>query len=440
MSKSIQNHCGGKGIVAGADGKISIGTDKKISPGADKKMPPRADHKMAPGADRNLPARADKKTPFKTGKNNPARGAKKIDVKEGEKVFVGVDVHKNSYRVAVWSEERQTLVSTSCQPADGAALIARLDPIRMNVAKVFYEAGPAGFGLARQLMESGFAVEVVSPAHTPRPAVAHAKTDRIDCRELARLGAKGQLHPVRIPTLQEEQDRQWVRLREQRLERLQIIKIQIKSFLLYSGIAEPPGLKSWSAKAIAALRQLALAPKTRRCLDLMLDDLGRATAALAEAAGDIRVLSCSETFAHPVALCRTIPGEEGRVGVLTAMIVLTEMIDAHRFTSAVQVSNYQGLAPGVESSGEKTRHTGLMKCGNPRLRRVLIEAAWQWVRRDPAASERYLRLIGRLRARQKAIVAMARRLGIILWRMLTRDEPYRRAAVPAAGAQSPAAA
>lgn len=355
---------------------------------------------------------------------NPRRGGKQISAVGGEKLFVGVDVHKSSYSAAIWSVERQGLVSTWRQPASGAALITRLSPVRDNIVKVFYEAGPTGFGLARQLSAAGFAVEVVSPAHTPRPSVACAKTDRLDCRMLARLGAQGQLHRVRVPAVSEEEHRQVARLREQNLAHVQKLKMEIKSFLLVWGIEEPKGLKYWSLAAVAALRKMALSPVLRRCLDRMLAALDFAQAQLNESTEDLKKLAVSEEFRERQALCRTIPG----VGLLTAMIMLTEMADPGRFTSAAAVANYMGLAPGVESSGESSRQLGLMKCGNGRLRRVLIEAAWQWVRYDPWARGIYKRMLARMRARQKVIVAMARRLGVILWRMLTRNEPYRGAA------------
>ena len=68
-----------------------------------------------------------------------------------------------------------------------------------------------------------------------------------------------------------------------------------------------------------------------------------------------------------------------------------------------------------------------MKSGNARLRTVLVEAAWRWVRYDGEAAGRYRRLVGNTGSGKKAIVAMARRLGVLLWRLSVRGEPYRSA-------------
>jgi len=353
--------------------------------------------------------------------------AKRIQLEEGERLSVGVDVHKKEYHVALWSHDRESFVTRWCQPSDNRALIKRLDSIRPHVVNVFYEAGPTGFGLARELRTAGYEVEVVSAAHTKRPAVREAKTDRLDCQELAIQGAKKMLHPIYVPTVEEERDRQLARVREQRLERVKTIKMQIKSLLLFQGIAEPAGLKNWSAKAVERLRGLELDATLRRSLDMLLDDLAWADKALKEATREVKALSASERFKEGTALLTTVPG----IAEVTAMGVQTEMLAPERFKRAAEVSKYQGLAPGIRASGERVRQEGLMKTGNPRLKSTLVEAAWRWVRYDAGARTLFCRLLGRLRLKQKAIVAVARRLGIILWRMLTRKEPYRGASAAA---------
>ena len=87
-----------------------------------------------------------------------------------------------------------------------------------------------------------------------------------------------------------------------------------------------------------------------------------------------------------------------------------------------------GLAPQVRQSGETRREGGLLKSGNGRLRTVLVEAAWRWVRYDEAAGRRYRHLVGNTGSGKKAIVGVAWRLGVLLWRLSCRGEPYRAAA------------
>ena len=161
-----------------------------------------------------------------------------------EKVHVGVDVHKRSYHVAIWSAERGW-ISTWVQPADNDLLLTRLGPMRQAISHVVYEAGPTGFSLVRALREAGYMADVIAPSKIPAPPGKEAKSDRIDCRKLAMFSGKGLLHAVKVPSEQQEADRQVVRLREQLVRKKRAIKLQIRSFLLQHGIAERAGLDHW---------------------------------------------------------------------------------------------------------------------------------------------------------------------------------------------------
>src|SRR5918995_3035329 len=198
-----------------------------------------------------------------------------IRLEPGEAVHVGVDVHKASYSVALYSDGRG-LIATWVQPARPEVLLERLRPYRDGVARVVYEAGPTGFGLAGRLRPEGYTAQVIAPSKLLAPVGPEAKSDRLDCRRLAQLAAKGLLHPVRVPTEQEEADRQVLRLRELLVRKTHAVQSQIKSFLLQHGLDEPAGLARWSKKAVAALRGLVLPPELRFCLDLLLDELAHA--------------------------------------------------------------------------------------------------------------------------------------------------------------------
>src|SRR5262245_55558634 len=122
-----------------------------------------------------------------------------------------------------------------------------------------------------------------------------------------------------------------------------------------------------------------------------------------------------------VAVMCSVPG----VGVITAAAFRLELPEPQRFDHEGQVARMTGLAPQVRQSGATRREGGLLKSGNARLRTVLVEAAWRWVRYDEAAASRYRRLVGNTSSGRKAIVAMARRLGVLLWRLSVHGEPYR---------------
>lgn len=112
------------------------------------------------------------------------------------------------------------------------------------------------------------------------------------------------------------------------------------------------------------------------------------------------------------------------VGPVTAMAVRTELIAPERFNDGREVAAMAGLAPLVSRTGETTRQGPLMKCGNARLRKTLIEAAWRWATKDAWAGALYGQLVRNTGDKKKAIAGVARRLVIILWRISVTGQPY----------------
>ena len=353
-------------------------------------------------------------------KNGVTVSSNKIVIQSDEKLVLGIDTHKNSYHCALWSVERQLVVEKWVQPADSVSMIKKLEPLAQHIRCAYYEAGPTGFELARRLMEHGFEVQVISPSHTPKAQQGPAKCDRLDACRLAEFGAKGMLRPVRIPSRQEEQRRQLTRTRQQIVKKRTCVKTQIRSFLLFYGLPEPQGLKSWSQKAVAALRSMKIDEQLRLILNLHLAELDHQCGQIKIIESGLKNLAEDPAVAPKFDLLRSIP----YFGPITALTLLAEMPEPQRFSTSRQVSSYQSLAPHVESSGESRKQMGLDKGGSRILRTVLIEAAWRWVSHDTKAAAMYRHYLGKTGLKQKAIVAVARRLGIIAWRLLLTNEKY----------------
>jgi transposase len=229
------------------------------------------------------------------------------------------------------------------------------------------------------------------------------------------------LRPVAVPTLEEEGDRQVFRARDDAVAKRRRVKQQIKSFLLQHGIAEPEGLRSWARRGVRALRKLELSAQLRFALDLLLEDLDHSESQVRRASATLAALAQTPRHKESAEALRSVPG----VGVVTAMAVRTELIAPERFSDGRQVAAMAGLAPLVTRTGETTRQGPLMKCGNARLRKILIEAAWRWAAKDAWAGETYGRLARNTGDKKKAIAALARRLGIVLWRISVTGEAYR---------------
>jgi len=334
---------------------------------------------------------------------------------------VGVDVHRRTYSVTLWSEQRQSIISLWTQPSDPSVLVRSLTPYKQRVDRIVYEAGPTGYTLVRHLRDAQFHADVIAPSRTPKSTGRESKSDRLDSRKLAMWSAKGLLRPVRVPTLDEEGDRQVFRARDDVVAKRRRIKQQIKSFLLQHGIAQPDGLRAWARRGIEALRKMELSLQLRFSLDLLLEDLAHYDSHLKQADAALKALAETKRHKEPVDALRTVNG----VGPVTAMAIRTELIAPERFNDGRQVASMAGLAPFVSRTGETVRKGSLMKCGNARLRKALIEAAWRWVAGDAWAHERYGKLVENTGDKKKAIAGMARRLVIILWRISVTGEAYR---------------
>ena len=345
-------------------------------------------------------------------------GPDKLDQLSGS-IHVGIDVHKKTYYVAARGSGGE-IVTWVC-PAQPDGLIQRLGQIWDRVAQIVYEAGPTGFCLARALQGAGYPIMVVAPSRMPRPVTRQSKTDRLDCKRLAEYSSKGMLRPVTIPSQEEEAERSIIRLRHQALDNLRKTKQRVKSFLLFHGIEEPKGLANWSRAARKDLLSLPLNCDLQFTLHLLMRELAHQEGFLKRITNQLERLSQIQKHDVTMTNLQSVPG----VGLLTAITFRLEVFRPSRFSRAEHLASYLGLAPGVRQSGETSRGGSILPAGQKRLRSMLVEAAWTWQRRDPAVGKAYRKLLGQTGLAQKAIVALARKLAIVLWRLSIEQRPYR---------------
>ena len=119
-------------------------------------------------------------------------------------------------------------------------------------------------------------------------------------------------------------------------------------------------------------------------------------------------------------LLESIPG----IGPRCSRVLLAELGDIQRFPTADHLASYLGLTPAEYSSGDSIRRGSITRQGNGHIRALLVEAAWTAIRKDPIRRQFYARLAARMGGK-KAIVAVARKLAIIIHRMLSTGELYR---------------
>ena len=347
------------------------------------------------------------------------KNGKCIPVTADDNAYVGLDVHKRSIEVTVRLNGQEVANWTHGGGLQG--LIGSLMPLRPAARRVAYEAGPTGYGLCRALREAGLPAEVWPPGKVPQKANQGNKTDLLDSRDIAEYVEKDLVKPIVIPTEQEEAERQVMRTRNQLIKDVRRVKQQIKSFLLMHGVEAPEGLRQWTKTAVNKLLHLPLREELAVCLQAKVKQLLHLQSLMKKIEKKLRELARSERHAENETILRSHPG----VGRLTAMNFILEIYQPERFEVHRQVSTFVGLVPRVKQSGDRCQEGPLIQAGRESLRSMLVQAAWQWVGRDDRAYEIYRRMYRNTGSSKKAIVAMARRLCVNLWCMLTRGEYYR---------------
>ena len=338
---------------------------------------------------------------------------------EATEFRVGIDVHKKSYSLALLRVDDASIAWTG--PARAETLLEPVKRFGLRISAVVYEAGPTGFSLARRLERAGLRVIVVAPSRVPRPVSAGAKCDRLDCLKLAEYADHRRVRAITVPSEREEAERSLLRRRHALADGRRRCKQRIKAHLLYLGVDAPEGLDHWSQASVASLGGLSLIPSARLTLESLMRELAFHNEELRRVESQLLELMTSRSQHKSLTFLRTVPG----VGFLTATSYLLELFRPERFTNARQVASYLGLAPMVHHSGDRKPRGRIAPVGQRRLRSLLVEASWVWKSRDPYAAKLYNRFLSQTGIAQKAIVAVARHLAIILWRLCIEQRAYR---------------
>jgi transposase len=298
-------------------------------------------------------------------------------VARDELIYLGLDVHKDTICAGVLypAEESPVVEKIFHDEPSVRRLIGRFpDP---TVLRACYEAGPTGYELYRLLRSMAVACDVVAPSLIPRAPGDRVKTDRRDCRRLARLHRAGQLVPIRVPSPLEEAVRDLCRARADLVADLTRIQNQISAFLLRHGRIWRDG-ERWTLRHRQWLAGLRI---EQRAAQLTLDHyravLESRECQLAALESDLAAYYQREPFADPVARLAAYRG----VAQLGALTLASEVCDWRRFPRAATFMGFTGLVPSEYSSGGTTRRGRITKAGNEHLRTQLVESAWSYQHR-----------------------------------------------------------
>jgi transposase len=328
--------------------------------------------------------------------------------------------------------------TTPNEPKEVRRLVKKLEREAPGPVHVFYEAGPCGYALQRQVTTARVRCEVVAPALIPRKPGERVKTNRRDARKLAELGRAGLLTTVRPPTPDEEAVRDLARARDDAREDLQRCRHRLGKLLLRRGLHF--GGRNWTQAHGQWLDRLTWThPAERAVVEDYRLAIAHTEARLRDLDARLAEIATTEPYREAVGWLCCFRG----IKTLSAMLILAELHDVRRFASPRALMAYLGLVPSEDSSGEQHRRGPITCAGNAVVRRVLVESAWHYQHRpsvgvalrrrrtgQPArviaiadkAQQRLCRRFRTLAARHKPTpkiaVAIARELAGFVWAAL----------------------
>jgi transposase len=315
-------------------------------------------------------------------------------------VFVGVDVHKNSYSVTAVCERQ--IVKKDRLPADPKMLTNYCQNKFQGATIVTaYEAGFCGFSLHRKLAGSGINNRIIHPAGVEVSVRERVKNDRRDSEKIAVQLAEGRLRGIHIPTVEREGFREVSRLREDFVCKRSRIASQIKSFLHRQGLFAEIEDKLLSKKTIELLREKKLSNDLSYVLGKLCDEWLYLTEQIENIKERLEEQAKEDNDLEKI--YRSLPG----IGPTVARVLANELGDMTQFSNEKQLFSYVGLTPREHSSGEHRWMGHISRQGKSIIRKMLVQAAWRAIGIDSGIKKKWEELSTRVGSR-RAIVAIAR--------------------------------
>jgi transposase len=327
---------------------------------------------------------------------------------------IGIDLHRTFGEVVIWENGvtrhsgRVDLTRTalegfgkSLQPTD----------------EVVIEATGNSLAVSRVLSPFVARVIIANPLQVKAIAQAHVKTDKIDAGTLASLHAAGYLPQIWTPDAATERKRRLVARRYQVVRHRTRLKNEVHSILHAHLIPKCPHADLFNGRGRTWLTRQPLPDDERSAIDRHVRELDRLAEDLAVLDREIAQFAIEDPAVRRL---MTITG----VDLTVAAGIVAAIGDIRRFKRPQSLVSYFGLNPRVRQSGLGAAHHGrISKIGRSHARAMLVEAAWA-AAKAPGPLHAFFVRIRAKRGHQIAAVAVARKLTVLCWHLLTRSEDY----------------
>jgi transposase len=354
--------------------------------------------------------------------------------------FVAIELSKSSWIVGFQTPLSKQTSQYQLKPCDAKPLLELIERVRIRISRELgrpvevmscYEAGYDGFWLHRVLEAHGIHNHVLDPASLQvNRRARRPKTDRIDADRLVRAlirhlrGEPEACSVVRVPSPEQEDARRLHRERGRLIaERVAHVN-RIKGLCASQGIYDYEPVRKDRLQRLEKLRTgdgRPLAPQLKAEIVREIKRLQCLLEMIATVEAERDAILESEKSRHLNADKIKMLAKLKAIGPEFSTTIVGEVL-YREFANRRQLGSYVGLASSPFRSGSLGRDQGISKAGNPKARAMMIELAWSWLRYQPdsALSRWFRERVGNLKGRPRriAIVAMARKLLVALWRYL----------------------
>jgi transposase len=315
-------------------------------------------------------------------------------------VFVGLDYHKSLVQVCVLDKQGKIVANRQCDNDAGQIV----DTVSRHGDRVFaaIEACTGAAHLADELStQSGWSVDLAHPGYVARLKQSPDKSDYSDARLLADLERVGYLPKVWLAPEGIRELRRLVRYRHQRAAERRKIKLRVSALLREHRLNAP--YRSWTrAWKHWLLEEVEVGPQSRWIIERHVEQFQAKEEELRAVERRLAELTADDVIVERLM-------EIGGIGLVTAVTIRAEIGRFDRFRNGKQLARFCGLSPRNASSGQRQADAGLIKAGNPELRRILVEAAHRLTWREPRWSEMNQRLCEKGKPKSVVVAAVANR-------------------------------
>lgn len=332
--------------------------------------------------------------------------------------YVGMDIHKNFIQAAAMDEEGNVIKEQKFK-SDGDEIKRFIQSFKTQKIHAAIEATCTWYYVYETLNALNVETTLVNMRRTKAIAESKIKTDKLDAKTIAQCLRTGFIATAYIPPKHIMEQRNILRHRMSLRKEIVRYKNKIHAILLRNGIQHHDYSDLFGAGGMKFLRHITLSDSEQYSLISYLNIVETLTKEKTQTAKKIESL-CKNN--HQAMLLTSIPG----ISYYSAMVILTEMGEVHRFSNPKKLCSYAGLVPRTIQSGNHVYHGRILKECNQNIKWILGQCTHIHIRHCPNSliAKLYYRVETKKGA-NKATVAASRKLLTCIWHMLMKDETFK---------------